>query len=178
MSSYRNVPHNCPTPVRRFSLVLPTTTSVPSQYATEALEVADGTAWEASALVFYGEVLAELGDAEAAGAVAVRALRVALDSGLENWFRIGLRDLARAAAERRRYEDAVVLLAASRHGVPFYGLDSSIDGPIEERCREELGHGRFDQLTARGEAMTHDQLMNLVDADQLLTVPTADSEAG
>ncbi|HEX9124635.1 MAG TPA: hypothetical protein VF984_14965 [Actinomycetota bacterium] len=143
------------------------------RYATEALELASDTGWEASALVWYGEMLTELGDADAAEAATVRALRVALDAGLENWFRWGLRNLARAAAERGRCEDAAVLLAASRRNMPAYGLDPNVYGPIEERCREALGDSRFDHLAAQGEAMTHDQLMDLVGADERRSAPTA-----
>ncbi len=135
------------------------------RYVTEALEVASGTGWEASALDWYGEVLTALGDPEAAEAATVRAFGIALDSGLENWFRWALRNLTRAAAERDRYEDAAVLLAASRRNIPAYGLDPNIYGPVEGRCRDALGDDRFEELGARGEAMTHDQLMDLVGAE-------------
>jgi len=40
--------------------------------------------------------------------------------------------------------------------------------PIEERCREALGDARFEELTARGEAMSHDELVDLVGAHELL----------
>lgn len=141
------------------------------RYVTEALELANGTGWEASALVWYGEVLTALGDPDAAEAATVRALQVALDAGLENWFRWALRNLAGAAAERGRCEDAAVLLAASRRNIPAYGLDPTVYGPVEERCRDALGEDRFEQLAARGEAMTHDQLIDLVGAEDLRPVP-------
>jgi predicted ATPase/DNA-binding SARP family transcriptional activator len=143
------------------------------RYATEALELASGTGWEASALVWYGEVLTELGDHEAAEAATMRALRTALDAGLENWFRWALRNLARAAAERGRCGHAALLLAASRRNMPAYGLDPTVYGPVEERCRDALGDDRFGQLAAHGEAMTHDQLMDLVGAERVPPVPTA-----
>lgn len=142
------------------------------RYVIEALELASGTGWEASALVWYGEVLTAQGDPEAAEAATMHALQVALDAGLENWFRWALRNLARAAAERGRCEGAAVLLAASRRNMPAYGLDPTVYGPIEERCRDALGRGRFDQLAAQGEALTHDQLMDLVGAGSLPPVPT------
>jgi predicted ATPase/DNA-binding SARP family transcriptional activator len=137
------------------------------RYASEALELASGTGWEAAALVCYSEVLTEQDDLEAAEAALVRALRIALRAGLENWFRMALRDLARTAAERDRSDDAALLLAASRHNMPAYGLDPNVYGPIEERCRHALGHDRFDELAAQGDAMTLDQLMNLAGADDL-----------
>jgi len=137
------------------------------RYATEAVEVARGTGWEAQALVSHGWVLRAVGDSEAAHIVAVRALRVALESGLENWFRIALRDLAQEAAERGRCEDAAVLVAASRRNMPAYGLDPSIYGPIEERCRETLRDDRFEALTAQGETMAHEELVDLVGAGDL-----------
>ena len=137
------------------------------RYATEAVELAAGTGWEAQALVFYGWVLRTLGDPGAAKTVAVRALRVALESGLENWFRIALRDLANEAADRGRCEDAAVLIAASRRNMPAYGLDPSIYRPIEERCRAALGDDRFTELAAQGEAMAHEELVDLVAAGDL-----------
>ena len=135
------------------------------RYATEALELARGTGWEAAALVQYGEVLTELDELEGAEAATVRGLGVALEAGFEYWFRMALRGLAHTAAERDRCEDAVVLLGASRRNMPFPGLDPSIFGPIEERCRHALGLERFDHLAAQGEAMTHDQLIDLVGAE-------------
>ena len=137
------------------------------RYATEAVELAAGTGWEAQALAFYGWVLRTVGDPDAAKTVAVRALRVALESGLENWFRIALRDLAHEAADRGRCEDAAVLVAASRRNMPAYGLDPSIYGPIEERCRAALGDDRFTELAAQGEAMAHEELVDLVAAGDL-----------
>ena len=131
------------------------------------MELAAGTGWEAQALVSFGWVLRALGDSVAAKTVAIRALRVALESGLENWFRIALRDLAHEAVDRDQYEDASVLIAASRRNMPAYGLDPSIYGPIEERCRAALGDERFDELAAQGEAMPHEELMDLVGAGAL-----------
>jgi hypothetical protein len=103
-------------------------------------------------------------DPEAAQTVALSALRIALGSGLENWFRIALRDLAQGAAERGQHESAAVLLGASRPNMPAYGFDASIHRAIEEQCRDALGRDRFDALTAQGGAMTHDELVDLVEA--------------
>jgi predicted ATPase/DNA-binding SARP family transcriptional activator len=137
------------------------------RYATEAVEITSGTGWDAAALTCYGEVLSALDDREAAEAVVLRALRIAFETGLENLFRISLRDLARAAEGRDRHEHAAVLLGASRRSMPWYGLDPSIYGPIEERCRAALGDDRFTELAAQGEAMAHEELVDLVAAGDL-----------
>jgi len=52
-------------------------------------------------------------------------------------------------------------------------MGASVYGPIEERCRDALGDSRFDQLAAQGAAMTHDQLMDRVGAEDLRPVPAA-----
>jgi hypothetical protein len=130
----------------------------------EAVEASTGTGWEASALVIYGEALAARGDLEAADAATSRALRVALNAGLENWFRMALRDLARMAAARGGMEDAALLLGASRRNMPSYGLDPAIYGPLEEQCRDALGVARFEALAKHGAELTHAQLLDLVDA--------------
>ena len=137
------------------------------RFAAEAVEVGTGTAWEASALVQYALVLLDLGDLEAAEAATLRGLRVASDAGVGQWFRMALRNLSRTAASRDRCEDAAVLLGASRHNMPAHGLDPVLYSPVEERCRDALGDDRFEQLVARGEAMTHDELMDLVSAGEL-----------
>jgi tetratricopeptide (TPR) repeat protein len=134
------------------------------RYASDAVELAAGTFWQAAALVRYAAVLIEQDAPDAARAAALRALGVALDAGLEIWFRQALRELARVAATRERYNEAALLLAASRRNNPAYGLDSAIYGPLEERCRDALGDDEFDRLAARGEALSHDELMNLAGA--------------
>lgn len=134
------------------------------RYAMEAVEISGGTGWEASALVIYGEALAARGDLEAADAATSRAMGIALNAGLENWFRMAVRDLARIAAARAATEDATVLLSASRRNMPAYGLDPAIYGPLEEQCRGRLGADRFEALAEQGAALTHDQITDLVDA--------------
>jgi predicted ATPase/DNA-binding SARP family transcriptional activator len=134
------------------------------RYATEAVEFAAGTGWQAVALVRYAAVLIEQGAEDAAEAAAVRALEVALDAGLEIWFRQALRELARVAAAGDRYGDAALLLAASHRNAPAYALDPAIYRPLEERCRDALGDDEFDRLAARGEALSHDELMTLAGA--------------
>ncbi|HZD86712.1 MAG TPA: BTAD domain-containing putative transcriptional regulator, partial [Gaiellaceae bacterium] len=135
------------------------------KYATESVELSRGTGWEASALVCYGQVLIEEGDFDGAEAAELRALRVALDVGLENWFRPALRELARVAAERNEVVLATTLAAASRRNMPAYFLDPSIYEPLEQQGRSALGDARFDQLVEQADAMTHDELVSLVGAD-------------
>jgi predicted ATPase/DNA-binding SARP family transcriptional activator len=132
------------------------------RFAIEAIEASSGTGWEASALVIYGEALAARGDLGAADAATTRALSSALNAGLDNWFRMALRDLARTTAASGRLEDAAVLLGGARRNMPAYGFDPAIWGPIEERCREGLGPGRFERLAERGAGLTHDELIDLV----------------
>jgi predicted ATPase/DNA-binding SARP family transcriptional activator len=133
------------------------------RYAAEAVELASGTGWEASALVLYGQALAEGGDLGGADAAASRGLSVALRAGLENWFRMALRQLAVNAAGRGRLGQAALFLGASRRNMPAYGLDPAIYAPLEERCRAGLGGDRFEELAERGWAMGHEELMGLVD---------------
>ena len=135
------------------------------RYAIEAIEISSGTGWETSALVIYGEALAARGDLDAAGAATARALGVALSAGLENWFRMAVRDLARIAAARGVMADAALFLGASRRNMPSYGLDPSIYGPLEERCRAELGGDRFERLVDRGFGLTHDDLIDMAPLD-------------
>jgi len=77
---------------------------------------------------------------------------------------MALRQLAQTAATRGRLEDAAVLLGASRRNMPAYGLDPAIDGPLEQRCRDRLGAVRYGQLVEQGAALTHAELLDVVDA--------------
>lgn len=136
------------------------------EYATESLELSSGTGWEASALVCYGQVLIAQGDLDGAEAAELRGLSVALEAGLENWFRPALRDLAHIAANRSQFVLATTLASASRRNLPAYFLDPGVYEPIEQRCRDALGDARFDQLAEQGDAMAHHELMSLVGADR------------
>ena len=138
--------------------------SAAERIASEAVESGSGTAWEATALVRYAAVLNALGDADPAEGFASRALRVALAAGLENWFRLALRELAVTAASRDRLEDAARFLAASLRNMPAYGLDPAVYGPLEARCRGVLGDDRFELIAAQGRDMGHDELMSLARA--------------
>lgn len=133
-------------------------------YATEALELSSGTGWQASALVIYSELLVARGELDPADDATTRGLRIALDAGLENWFRMALRCLAQTAAARGRLEDAAVLLGASRRNMPAYGLDPSVYGPLEAQCRDALGHDQLLRLVSQGEQMTHEALIDFVEA--------------
>ena len=135
------------------------------RYATEAVEVGRETAWEAAALVQYGIVLNDLGDFAAAETATLKGLRIALDAGVGQWFRIALRELARARAQQATWEQAATLLGASRRDMPAPSLDPTIYAPIEQQCRHALGGDRFEELAARGEAMSHDELTAFVGAD-------------
>ena len=135
------------------------------RFAREALELSSGTGWEASALFAYGEALAARGDLVVAEAATSRALHVALNAGLENWFRMALRGLAGIAAARGRFEDVALLLGASRRNMPAYGLDPAdlrpARGQMPGRAR---ALSAFVRLVEQGEAMTHEQLLDLVDS--------------
>jgi hypothetical protein len=71
------------------------------------------------------------------------------------------------AARGGMWEDAATLLAASRRDTPVPTLDPAIYGPLEERCREALGDERFERLAVRGDAMSHEQLIDLVGTSEL-----------
>jgi predicted ATPase/DNA-binding SARP family transcriptional activator len=137
---------------------------VAERYAMEAVELSSGTGWEASALVVLGQALAARGDLAAADAATTRALGVARSAGLENWFRMALRDLAATTAARGALDEAAVLLGAARRDLPAYGFDPEIWSPIEQRCRDGLGPGRFERLADEGFGLTHDEVLDRVHA--------------
>jgi hypothetical protein len=134
------------------------------QFATEAVEAGSGTAWEAAALVQYAIVMNAVGEAAAARAATTRGLRVALEAGLAQWFRMALREIARADVPLGQLEQAAVTLGASRVHMPAPTLDPAIYGPVELRCREVLGAEQFGVLAARGARITHDEFADLVGA--------------
>jgi predicted ATPase/DNA-binding winged helix-turn-helix (wHTH) protein len=134
------------------------------RYAMEAVELSSGTGWEASALVVLGEAFAARGDLASADAATTRALGVARNAGLENWFRMALRDLAGTTAARGALDEAAVLLGAARRNLPAYGFDPETWAPIEQRCRDGLGPARFDRLADEGFGLTHDEAVDRVHA--------------
>jgi hypothetical protein len=133
--------------------------------AIEAIEAGTGTAWEASALVQYAMVLHARGDEVDAVAASRRGLEVALDAGMEQWFHMALRELARAYVRLGRPERAATFLAASRRGIPMAAQEPAIFGPAEAACREALGDTTYEELSARGATMSHDELVDLVFSD-------------
>lgn len=131
----------------------------------EAMDVGRGTAWEAAATIQHAIVLHAVGDDEAGEAAALRGLQVATDAGLEQWFRMAIRELARASVALGRPERAAQLLAASRVHMPAAALEPAIYGPAEASCCEALGEARYRELAARGAGMRHDELVALARAD-------------
>jgi tetratricopeptide (TPR) repeat protein len=129
------------------------------KYALDAAAIAAGTGWEATALVNMGEVLLAKGDADGAGITLQRGLLRALDTGLENWFRIALRDLSRVAALNDEPRRAAVLLGASRRNMPQYGLDPDVYESVETACRKVLDEDAFSRATEEGYQMDHAQLL-------------------
>jgi hypothetical protein len=129
--------------------------------ASDAVEVSAGTSWHAAALGYLVEALLARGDLTRAGDVARRELLEALDAGLENHFRIALRNLAQLSSRLDDLERAATLLGASRRGMPQYGLDPRIYSEVEGACRAGLGLERTDALLDRGLVMSHTALVDL-----------------
>jgi tetratricopeptide (TPR) repeat protein len=129
------------------------------RYAADTAATGAGTGWEATALVNLAEVLLAKGDVIGAEATLRRAVVRALDTGLENWFRIGLRDLAQAAVAKDEPPRAALLLGASRRNMPHYGLDPAIYEAVETECLKSLGEEAFNKATDDGYHMNHEQLL-------------------
>jgi hypothetical protein len=134
------------------------------RYSREAVEVSLGTGWEGAALAIYSDVLDSLEDVQASEVAAARAARLALDTGLVNWFWMATRNVARAAARLGRLEEAAVLAGASRRNLPAYGQDPTIFEPIEASCRSGLGGVAFERHDARGGTMSIDEVADRLDA--------------
>lgn len=131
------------------------------RYAVDTAAIAAGTGWEATALVNLAEVLLAKGDVEGAEATLRRGLVRALDAGLENWFRIALRDLARVAVLNDEPQQAARLIGASRRNMPQYGLDPTIYESVETECRKTLDESAYTGCTEEGYRSTHEQLLNM-----------------
>ena len=129
--------------------------------AVESVTVAPGTGWEACALVNLADVLRAREDVNAAEVTLRRGMMSALDRGLENWFRIALRDMARLAAQRGDARHAALLVGASRSNMPAFGLDPTIYEPIEAFCRDDLGDMEYELAVDEGRRMSHEQLLGL-----------------
>ena len=81
---------------------------------------------------------------------------------MELWFRMALRELARAYVALGQPERAATSLAASRLNIPAVNLEPAIYEPVEAACREALGDTTYEELAARGATMSHDELVDLV----------------
>lgn len=131
------------------------------RYAGEAAAIASGSGWEATALTNLAEVMIAKGALDSAQAMLQRAVTRALDSGLENWFRVAVRDLAQVASSRGSHEDAALLIAASRRNMPNWGLNPMIYESVESDSRDALGETAFEKATQAGQAMELDELLEL-----------------
>lgn len=130
------------------------------RYAAEMVQVASGTGWEAASLSYWVEVLMASGSLEQARSAAQRQLLRALDDGLENHFRMALRNLALLAARNGEVRRAAVLLGGSRHNMPSYGMVPEAYAEVRSSCREVLGAQAADAAERWGGSMTHAELVN------------------
>ncbi len=132
------------------------------RYAAEAVSIADGIAWEATALVNLAEVQMAMGHTRAAEESLQRGLTRALDTGLENWFRVALRDLAVVAQARGDANRTAILYGASRHKMPQWGLVPEVYEALDAAGRDALGDDRFTHLASEGSRLSYQQLLDLV----------------
>jgi hypothetical protein len=130
--------------------------------AAEMVEIAGGTGWEAASLSAWVEVLITSGTPEQAQAAAERQLLRALDAGLENHFRMALRNLALLAARRGEARRAAVLLGGSRRNMPSYGMVPEVYAEVQSICRQALGAQAADAAEAWGGSMSHAELVDAV----------------
>jgi predicted ATPase/DNA-binding SARP family transcriptional activator len=133
------------------------------RFAMDTAAIGAGTGWEATALVNLAEVLIAKGDVDGAEATLKRGVVRALDTGLENWFRIALRDLSRIAVLNDDPRRAALLLGASRRNIPHYGLDPVIYESVETECRRWLDEDTLSRGMEDGYNMGHEQLLLLAE---------------
>ena len=131
------------------------------RYALDTATVASGTGWEATALVNLAEVFLAQGALEDAEKTLRRAAIAALDSGLENWFRMALRDMSELALKRGDAFLAAQLAGASRRNMPVWGLDPTVYGAIEAGAKETLGETTFEEVTKAGHELSIEELLQL-----------------
>lgn len=132
------------------------------RHARETASIARDSSWEATALVNLAEVQLAKGETDQAEATLRRAINRALDTGLENWFRMALRGLAQVAARSDRQRRAARLAGASRHNMPHWGLTPATYAEIEEACLQTLDPATYANLSDEGFAMGLEQLLKLV----------------
>jgi hypothetical protein len=130
------------------------------RYAAESVELAAGTGWEAASLSPWVEVLIASGSLDQAQTAAERQLLRALDAGLENHFRMALRNLALLAARRGEARRAAVLLGGSRPNMPSYGMVPEVYAEVQSTCRAALGAHAAAAAEDWGRSMTHAELVD------------------
>ena len=128
--------------------------------AADLVADAAGTAWEASAMSQLGEALLAKGDHDGAATVTRRAIVKASASGLGNWFRIALRNLAQICARSGKPETAARLAGASHRDIPNFGLDPVIYGEIESLVAAAIGEERYTTLHDEGFRMSQSELLD------------------
>lgn len=131
------------------------------RYALDTAAVASGTGWEATALVNLAEVFLAQGELDRAEATLHRAAIRALDTGLENWFRMTLRDMSQLALQRGHALRAAKLMGASRRNMPVWGLDPAVYGAVEAGTKEVLGSESFQEAIDAGFELDIEDLLQL-----------------
>lgn len=130
------------------------------EYGLEAV-AAGGGGWQASGLACLGEVYVATGDLDKAEALERRAMAMALESGIELWFRISVRNLALIAMHRSEFEPAARLHGASLSNMPQFGMDPAVYEPIESSARQALGDQGFERLSDEGRRLSHLKILEI-----------------
>ena len=138
--------------------------------ALQACAWAEGTGWEAQPLVFLAEAHLDRGDLDEARRVLRRAVRKAREAGLDIWFRIGLRVLARVEARAGDPRTAAGLFGASCPNLPAHGVDPVLDAEVERITRSALGDDAASGLEADGALMTVDEALALAEGRTVVGV--------
>ena len=87
---------------------------------------------------------------------------MASDSGLANWFRMALRNMAHVQAVRGVADVAARLAGASRRDMPAFGLDPGIYEEIERLATAAIGAEEYNRLHDEGYQMTQAELLEFV----------------
>lgn len=132
------------------------------RYALETAAIGRESSWEATALVNLAEVYLAKGDLDRAETMLQRGVTRALDTGLENWFRVALRDLAQVAVRRGQPAQAATLLGASRRNMPEWGLIPAIYEAVETECLRALDKAEFQAASDEGYRSDLEQLLHQV----------------
>jgi hypothetical protein len=129
------------------------------RFAGEMVEVASGTGWEAVSLSTYVDTLIPAGALAEAQAAADRQIRSALDAGLENHFRMAVRNQALLASRRGEARRAAILLGGARPNMPAYGVRPEVHAEVQSRSAEVLGSDVVEACARWGESMTQAELL-------------------